>query len=544
MPNPVRPLVSLLVAAAAAWLVPAGAAQQPPSQKEPTFKVPPGFTAFPDLKVPMKDLPGAGQVPDDDKMFGRLTRGHPRPVPADAPLLRKVKLAQLNDGAVYLITTRKVIRIGKWTPQDCAELLRMVSDVYPVGAELADDPAEKVGWHEDRVVAFKWIERFTEARVNAGTDPPQMINLVRFYRLQAEADLILVKDQLPKAPVPPGPAGKAPPDGKSEPADFTAFPDLRVPLDKNGFADLGMALGRFARGYPRPVPVDAPLPRKVKLAQLNHCARYVGDTLKVIQIGKWTPSDLASLIQFAEVACRTAAELADDPAEKVGWYQDRVVLLKYVELFSEARVHAMSDPPQELNLARFRRLQAEADLILLKDQLPKGAPPPGPAGKAPSDGKSEPADFTAFPDLRAPVGKDGRPPDLEMVLGRPAKGYPKPIPADAPPLRQVRLARVNEGAVYVQRTREVMGIGPWTLSDSLRLMVVSTDVYKAGAELTDDPAEKAGWYEDRVVVFKDFERFTEARVQAGTDPPQDLSRTRFWRLQAEADLLEVKARKQ
>lgn len=43
---------------------------------------------------------------------------------------------------------------------------------------------------------FKDAERSTQARVNAGTDPPQQLNLARFYRLQAVADLIRAKEQL------------------------------------------------------------------------------------------------------------------------------------------------------------------------------------------------------------------------------------------------------------------------------------------------------------------------------------------------------------
>src|SRR5262249_19163494 len=136
---------------------------------------------------------------DDGKLYGRLLKGHPRPIPPNAPPLRKVKIAQLNEGAEYVTKSVDVIRIGKWTQKDYLELLRATADVYRVGAELTDDPGEKVGWYEDRVVMFKLIDRFIQAQVETGVVPPQELNLARFHRLQAEAELLEFKAAMEKA---------------------------------------------------------------------------------------------------------------------------------------------------------------------------------------------------------------------------------------------------------------------------------------------------------------------------------------------------------
>jgi hypothetical protein len=185
----------LVAVAAAAWLVSSGSArpgatspQQPPPPKDE-----PEYTAFPDLKTPAADAP---RGPDPAKLFGRLTRGHPRPVPADAPPLRKVKLAQLNEGAEFLLRSHKGLHNQNqgWRPAVSLDSIRVTAeDAYRLGAELAEGPAEKVGWHEDRVVVLKWLEQLAEARMQTGTDPPQDLNRMRFYRLQAEADLLEMK---------------------------------------------------------------------------------------------------------------------------------------------------------------------------------------------------------------------------------------------------------------------------------------------------------------------------------------------------------------
>jgi hypothetical protein len=76
----------------------------------------------------------------------------------------------------------------------------MLGHVYRAAAELEPTPAGKFAALETRVLALKECERFTEARTSAGNDPPQQLNVCRFHRLQAEADLLRLKEQLAPAP--------------------------------------------------------------------------------------------------------------------------------------------------------------------------------------------------------------------------------------------------------------------------------------------------------------------------------------------------------
>ncbi len=63
-------------------------------------------------------------------------------------------------------------------------------DVFRIAAEPEPTVAGKRGFYEDQVAFFKELERFTMMRVNTGADPVHQSNLARFYRLDAEADLI------------------------------------------------------------------------------------------------------------------------------------------------------------------------------------------------------------------------------------------------------------------------------------------------------------------------------------------------------------------
>jgi hypothetical protein len=205
--------------------VPVPAPQSKKPRGVPKFESPYGlkpFTAFPELRLP---LPLTGQIPapirtEEDyqnqsrvwedyqknqsrvwgdyqkKLTKRLTAGFPRPIPADAPLLTKVRTAQVNEGAAYLLQTFEVIMVGRWTPQDFYNLVKVMNDVYRVAAELETDPVEKVAVLSEQVLMFRDAERFTQARAEAGADSPQQLNMARFYRLQAEADLIQAKERL------------------------------------------------------------------------------------------------------------------------------------------------------------------------------------------------------------------------------------------------------------------------------------------------------------------------------------------------------------
>jgi hypothetical protein len=106
-----------------------------------------------------------------------------------------VRIAQVNEGTAFLLRTLDMLFVGRWTPPDFYNYVKVLADVYRVAAELETDPAERVAVLSEQVLMFKDAEQFTQARVEPGTDPPQQLNMARFYRLQAEVDRIRAKEQ-------------------------------------------------------------------------------------------------------------------------------------------------------------------------------------------------------------------------------------------------------------------------------------------------------------------------------------------------------------
>ncbi|MBX9622230.1 MAG: hypothetical protein K2X82_00290 [Gemmataceae bacterium] len=168
------------------------------------------YTAFPNLVIPMKPLVLDGRpVVDPDgrpqmtadlpKRVREALAAGPRPIPADAPPLTKVRIAQVNEGVAYVISTQRLIEQGQFRSTEYFGFLKMAVEVFRAWAELEPTPAGKVGAYEDRVVVMKLAERFAVARVQAGTDPPQLLHESRFWRLQAEKELLLLQDELKAA---------------------------------------------------------------------------------------------------------------------------------------------------------------------------------------------------------------------------------------------------------------------------------------------------------------------------------------------------------
>jgi hypothetical protein len=206
----IRPLVFLAAAGLAAWAAHGPAVQPAPIRAtpvpRPAFLDPEPYTAFPDVTVVTFDSPDYRgpdgkplKVPVLDSTFGRLKAVLARPVPADAPPLTKVRLAQVYEGTEYLYRFQEKMRLGSYLPSDYQTYHRMAAEVFRAAAEVEDDPAGKVALYEDRVRMMKEAERFATARTNAGTDPPHALNEARFHRLQAEADLLRLKEELAAA---------------------------------------------------------------------------------------------------------------------------------------------------------------------------------------------------------------------------------------------------------------------------------------------------------------------------------------------------------
>jgi hypothetical protein len=79
-------------------------------------------------------------------------------------------------------------------------LIQCHEDMRAAATELwANDPKNLVPWLEEFVILARESEQFTQARVNAGTDPPQMLHTARRHRLKVEAALWKAKNPQPAA---------------------------------------------------------------------------------------------------------------------------------------------------------------------------------------------------------------------------------------------------------------------------------------------------------------------------------------------------------
>ncbi len=179
-----------LARAAALFVVATALAAQTAAQ--PTA-VTPTYTAFPDLKTPTQpfDL-GAGktgQRPDYPALHARLRAAADRPLAPDAPPAAKVRSHQLRAGVEYLLRMHvgRQARRG-FAPNELVAITGMVNDVYRAAADVPG--VARAALVEERVRALKELERATEAQVNVGTDPPELLYFVRFHRLAAKGELL------------------------------------------------------------------------------------------------------------------------------------------------------------------------------------------------------------------------------------------------------------------------------------------------------------------------------------------------------------------
>jgi hypothetical protein len=366
----------------------------------------PADTVFPEVKAPtkvskrIKDRDGGFRSVVEEKDVVPLP-----PLPAvapDAPLVRKVRLEQLRAGLAYIDRLREVIRIGSWTSQFFSDYMNVIAETYRVAADLEEVPARRVPWYEARVRNFKELERFTTIRVLNGSDPPQRFDIVRFDRFQSEADLLALKTAVEKGDTKRpgerlriGPTNLSPgailsedeirshPELKDLASSLTAFPDLKpaYPERKQVTDPDGTTRTVIEEkgGVPLPpmptVAADAPALRKVRFEELRACLRYIARVRETIRIGSWTSQFFSDYMNVIAETYRVAADLEEVPARRVPWYEARVRNFKELERFTTIRVLNGSDPPQRLDAARFERLRAEADLLVLIAEVEAVAPP-------------------------------------------------------------------------------------------------------------------------------------------------------------------------
>src|SRR5262245_52573764 len=119
------------------------------------------------------------------------------PDPKDTPL-RKLQKERCRERAVAIGHIKGVIEIGNWLPSYYTDYIKLQSTLWENLAEAVDTPADKVKCYELRLDAMKEIERFTKVRVEAGNDPPQHLNIAKANRIDAEIELLKLKEKAGK----------------------------------------------------------------------------------------------------------------------------------------------------------------------------------------------------------------------------------------------------------------------------------------------------------------------------------------------------------
>ncbi len=139
-------------------------------------------TAFPNLKLPgpldlKKSCPnlfaeGAFAIEPDDDTYRRLLK------------------AQLHQGMQHILLFSIRIQIGTYQSLEFEALVRTQDTLRTTAIELwANDSKILIPRLEEFVLMAKDAERFTKARVDAGTDPPQQWHSAQRHRLEVEAAL-------------------------------------------------------------------------------------------------------------------------------------------------------------------------------------------------------------------------------------------------------------------------------------------------------------------------------------------------------------------
>ena len=144
---------------------------------------------------------------------------------------------------------------------------------------------------------------------------------------------------------------------------------------------------------------------------------------------------------------------------------------------------------------------------------------------------------TAFPDIKPPDAKLGDSKETEKACPRIFKGEGLTIdPADGTDRRLLK-ARLRQGVIEVQRFTTRVQLGTYASSEMFGHVGCLKDVQTVVEEVwANDRTTKEAWLKELLIVAKNLELYTVARMNAGTDPPQSLPAVRRHRLAVEAAL--------
>lgn len=527
-------------------------------------KLGPEGSAFPELKPPTgpegKDVTPEAIAKYQRELNDLLFKDIPAALPKNPTPLQRVRYEQAREGIQALRLIKKNIEIGNWTSQELGGLLTLATDVHRVAADLEPTTAGRVRCYERRVILFKEIERFCGIRFEAGSGPHQDFGGVLFRRLQAEADLLTLKSKIEDVGPRKGEKNEPGEHPKDEPG-YTAFLDLKPP--KVG-AEYQKAMHElvFSNG-PAALP-DKPLPiQKIRHEQACEGLWAMQRMREDLERGNWDSAASELYPIMVSEAYLTAAELEDTQVGRVRHYEIRIVILKAYEQLCALRFQVGNTPLQVVCAARFHRLQAEADLLILQSELIKAGPQGGGIAKrvparlpaypnwALAPGERDPKtgpdrqgvmpNYTAYPKLLAPV----REAQDKLAPGQPRKGYypaqfpdvpPITLPPKPSPNQQIQYDRVAVSVNTVSRFKQLIEIGNWRASDYEQYCRLAAETYRTAAKLHTTPADQIRCLEAGVIAFKELEQFSISRFEQGFELSRSIFRARFERLGVEAEL--------
>lgn len=140
-------------------------------------------TAFPEIKHP-------DPREDITKACPRLLGENALKIEATDDTYRRLLKARLRAGAQEFIIFWTRIQIGSYQSLEFPAYVGLLNDMRTVAQELwANDRKALIPALEELVALAKGAERFANARVAAGVDPPYQLHAARRHRLAAEAAL-------------------------------------------------------------------------------------------------------------------------------------------------------------------------------------------------------------------------------------------------------------------------------------------------------------------------------------------------------------------
>jgi hypothetical protein len=254
----------------------------------------------------------------------------------------KLQKDRARQCAIYIEQNRVT---KDWNHIYFGEHLRAVWSLWENLEQLTTRPEEKVKCHKMRVEFAKEFEEIIKIRVKVGIDAPQYLNVARAARIDAEVALLTLKAALKSA--------------DPDPKESRPREDQNVKLDP------------YIAKLVEPEASDSAV-LKLQKERVRERAIYLAKMQEVIKSGIWTAANFGDYIKEQRTFWEQLPGLASKPEDKLKCAEMRVEATKEFEKFIGIRVNEAGEPMQALNFAKAARLDAEIDLLKLKEALKAG----------------------------------------------------------------------------------------------------------------------------------------------------------------------------